>query len=186
MFFAAVTQPPECRIDRVVRHRAVAGTQGWEKIPPSPGEGLELPKNGERLARERHDVRLPHLHASSRDTPFRVRQVKLGPLGGAQFTRTDKHERSELQCQGSYRVPSVAIDRAHELANAYWIEDRGEVLGLYRRQRVLEIRCHIVLGAPRRYCIAQHSARQGPDSVCGLVLASRFDPPQRSEQLLGR
>src|SRR5437762_10612070 len=184
LFVAGVAQAPKGGIDGVIRHGALARTKGWKEIASTPVERLKLTQYRYSLARERHDVWLPHLHPRSGDTPFRIRQVKLGPLCCAQFARADKDQRSELQCQCSYRVSGIAIDRPHEFADAHWIEHRGAVLGLHRRQRVLEVRCYIVLRTTRRHRVAKHPPSQGANAVRGFVLAPRLDPAQRSEQLL--
>src|SRR5437762_503241 len=79
LFVAGVAEAPKGGIDGVIRHGALARTKGWKEIASTPVERLKLTQYRYRLARERHDVRLPHLHPRSRDAPFRIRQVKLGP-----------------------------------------------------------------------------------------------------------
>src|SRR5579863_569625 len=90
LFVAGVAQAPKGGIDGVIGHWALARAKGWKEIASTPGERLKLAQDRDRLARERHDVRLPHFHPRSRDTPFRIRQVKLGPLRCAQLARSDK------------------------------------------------------------------------------------------------
>jgi len=83
-------------------------------------------------------------------------------------------------------VPGVAVDRAHQFADPDRIDYGGEVSRLDGRQRVLEVRRHVVLRAARRDRVAKDPACQGADPVRGLVPTACLDAPQGAEHFLRR
>src|SRR5438105_13704375 len=119
LFVAGVAQAPKGGIDGVIRHGALARTKGWKEIASTPVERLKLTQYRYRLARERHDVRLPHLHPRSGDTPFRIRQVKLGTTlprairpAGRRPTGQASGPASLPGSRSSRRLPAAARRRA--------------------------------------------------------------------------
>src|SRR5437588_551676 len=113
LFVAGVAQAPKGGIDGVIRHGALARTKGWKEIASTPVERLKLTQYRYSLARERHNVRLPHLHPRSGDTPFRIRQVKLGPLCSAQFVRPGELRAAEWSefdlANAEWRIPGARM-----------------------------------------------------------------------------
>src|SRR5689334_6594691 len=57
-----IAEPPECRVDGVVAHRAVATSLARKYESTAAGQRLELPQDLDGLAGERHEMRSPHLH----------------------------------------------------------------------------------------------------------------------------
>src|SRR6202043_609592 len=45
LLFAAVAQSSQRGIDRVLRHRSIAGAKRWEQVTPSPRQWFELAQN---------------------------------------------------------------------------------------------------------------------------------------------
>src|SRR5205085_12590315 len=97
LFVAGVAQAPKGGIDGVIRHGALARTKGWKEIASTPVERLKLTQYRYRLARERHNVRLPHLHPRPGDPPFPIPQAKLGPPSAAHSARPAKTQRARFR-----------------------------------------------------------------------------------------
>lgn len=87
------------------------------------------------MMRQRHEVRLAHLHPGARYVPLRVVEIDLDPLSGTKLPWPDEDERRKSQRQRGDGMPGVAMDGAQELPHPRWIGDRGEVARSHRRQR---------------------------------------------------
>ena len=88
---------------------------------------LHASQQRNRLRGQWHQVVNLHFNFASRYAPLGRIQVNLGPFRCAQFSRSDKHERGQLERCHSAGVAGVVEYRPHQFAGLFWLGDRSKV-----------------------------------------------------------
>jgi len=105
-------------------------------------------------------MRLAHLRLLGGNGPDAGVQVKLFPLGAAQFPRTHEHVRRQFQRPIRHALTLIAIDSAEERADLARIGDRAIMGDGGIDQRSAQVAARIRLQPGRRHGIAKDCASE--------------------------
>ena len=89
----AVTEASYCGIDRARVHWLIRIASSRKHIATTAREPLGRPENNQGLARERHQMRPPHLHACRGDAPFGSVEIDVLPFRGDELNGSNENER---------------------------------------------------------------------------------------------
>lgn len=113
-FLFRVPEPPERGVQRIFTEWPIPLPDGREYIPASFGSRLEFAENSHRLARERHDMHLAHLHPLAGNSPLTALKCRLPTIPQHAAHRM---VRSEPQRRVRRRLAVVLLDSAQLLSD---------------------------------------------------------------------
>jgi hypothetical protein len=96
------------------------------------------------------------------------------PFGRAQFPRSNEHEWRESKRGMRDGMTIVAVNCAHQFANAYRVGNRGTVDYGNRGESPTEVHGGVPIGAPGRDGVANYLAHTLLRSVGSLVFSARL------------